>query len=106
MKLTIRQIAHRENTSIRSVYRWLSDGLVFYDLIGGIKVEEADLEAYLGGKKKCQSGRTRQGDTTLPSSEGEAAFIESARQRRRGGTRSARKPSSSSVSRLSPPERS
>jgi hypothetical protein len=46
------------------------------------------------------------GDTTLPSSEGEAAFIESARRRRRGGTRSARKANSSNVSRLQPPERS
>jgi hypothetical protein len=106
MKLSIRQVAERENTSIRSVYRWISDGLTFYDLIGGIKIEEADLESYLGGKKKCLSGRTNRVDTTLPSSEGEAAFIESARLRRRGGTRSERKQNSSPVSVLSAPERS
>ena len=87
MKLSIKEIAVRENTSIRSVYRWLSDGLTFYDLIGGIKVEESDLDAYLQGRKKCLSGKTRRGDTTLPSSEGELEFIDSARLRRRGGTR-------------------
>jgi hypothetical protein len=80
VKLSIRQISAKEGIPTRSVYRWLEDGLPFYDLIGGIRVEESDLTAYLGRKKKCLSGRTRPGDTTLPSSEGEAAFIESASQ--------------------------
>src|SRR5690554_1345707 len=104
--LSVRDIAKQLNTSVRSVYRMLSDGLEYYDLPGGIKITEAQLSDYLGRKRKCQSGRMERADTTLPSSEGEAAFIESARQRRRGGTRSARRPSLSSVSTLSPQERS
>jgi hypothetical protein len=84
----------------------LADGLVYHDIPGGIKVAECDLEDYLNGRRKCQSGRMERGDTTLPSSEGESEFIANARQRRRGGTRSGRKPSLSSVSRLSPQERS
>lgn len=106
MKLSIRQIADRENTSVKSVYRWLADGLEYYDLIGGIKVEEDALATYLEGKRKCQSGKTSRGDTTLPSSEGEQEFIESARQRTRGGRRSRRNPNSSSVSTLPNQERS
>ena len=106
MKLSIRQIAKQENTSVKSVYRWLADGLEYYDLIGGIKVEEADLQDYLGRKKKCQSGKTLKGDTTLPSSEGEQEFIERARQRSHGGRRSRRNPISSSVSSLPNQERS
>jgi hypothetical protein len=84
----------------------LADGLEYYDLPGGIKITDDQLQAYLKGRRKCQSGRIERADTTLPSSEGEAAFIESARQRRRGGTRNGRKPNSSSVSTLSHPERS
>jgi hypothetical protein len=103
---SVKAIAEQLNTSVRSVYRMLADGLEYYDLPGGIKITDEQLGEYLKGRKKCQSGRTLKGDTTLPSSEGEAAFIESARQRRRGGTRSARKPNSSSVSTLSHPERS
>jgi hypothetical protein len=103
--LTVKDIAEECKTSVRSVYRMFADGLEFLDLPGGYKVEEAAWEAYKTRRKKCLSGRTRPGDTTLPSSEGEAAFIESARQRQRGGRRSRRNPNSSSVSTLPAQER-
>jgi hypothetical protein len=104
--LTVKDIADECKTSVRSVYRMFADGLEFLDLPGGYKVEEAAWEAYKKGRKKCLSGRTNKDATTLPSSEGEHEFIESARRRRRGGTRSARKPNSSSVSMLPAQERS
>jgi len=104
--LTVKDIAEECKTSVRSVYRMFDDGLEFLDLPGGYKVEEAAWEAYKKRSRKCLSGRTRPGDTMLPSSEGEAAFIESARSRQRGGRRSRRNPISSSVSRLSAQERS
>ena len=47
MKLSVKEIAARENTSIRSVKDWLANGLVHYDLIGGIRVDEKDLEDFL-----------------------------------------------------------
>src|SRR6185295_9166865 len=103
---SVKALAEQLNTSVRSVYRMLSDGLEHYDLPGGIKISEDQLQAYLNGRKRCLSGRTERGDITLPSSEGESAFIERARLRRRGGTRKERKPSSSPVLRLQPPERS
>jgi hypothetical protein len=104
--LTVKDIAEECKTSVRSVYRMFADGLEFLDLPGGYKVEKAAWESYKAGRKKCLSGRTKPGDTTLPSSEGEQEFIESARRRRRGGTRSARNQNSSNVSPLSAPGRS
>ena len=74
-------IAEQLNTSVRSVYRMLADGLEHYDLPGGIKITEDQLQAYLKGRTRCLSGRMEKGGITLPSSEGEAAFIEFARQR-------------------------
>jgi hypothetical protein len=104
--LTVRDIAEECKTSVRSVYRMFADGLEFLDLPGGYKVTEEAWEAYKKGRAKCLSGRTNKGDTTLPSSEGEQEFIESARRRTRGGRRSRRNPNSSSVSTLSTQGRS
>jgi hypothetical protein len=104
--LTVKDIAEECKTSIRSVYRMFSDGLEFVDLPGGYKVEQSAWEAYKKRRSKCLSGRTRPGDTTLPSSEGEAAFIESAHRRQRGGRRRTERQKSSVVSMPLQPERS
>ena len=104
--LSVKKIAEQLDTSVRSVYRMLADGLPYHDIPGGIKVHEQDLEAYLAGRKKCQSGRIERAGITLPSSEGESEFIESARRRQRGGRRRTRSLSFSTVSRLSNQERS
>jgi hypothetical protein len=103
---SVRAIAVQLNTSIRSVYRMLADGLEHYDLPGGIKITEEQLAEYLKGRKKCLSGRTEMEGITLPSSEGESAFIESARLRRRGGTRREKRRNSSNVLTLSSQRRS
>ena len=44
---SVKALAEQLNTSVRSVYRMLSDGLEHYDLPGGIKISEDQLQAYL-----------------------------------------------------------
>lgn len=60
----------------------LADGLEFYDIPGGIKISEEQLQNYLNGKKRRHSPMIEKGPITLPESDGEAAFIERALQRR------------------------
>jgi len=89
---SIKAVAEQLNTSVSSVYRMLADGLEHYDMPGGVKISDEQLQAYLESKKRCLSSvRFDKPSITLPFSEGEAAFIERARQRRRGGARSAKR---------------
>ena len=104
--LTVADIAAAAKTSKRTVYRMFALGLPFYDLPGGIKVEEEDWEAFKKGHRICQSGRIERTATTLPSNEKESEFIESARKRRRGGMRKGKNLTSSTVSTLPSPARS
>jgi excisionase family DNA binding protein len=66
MKLTPKQAAERARVSTSLVYQWCQDRvLVHYRLgrpgkRGRIRIEEADLEAFLGSCK-------REGETPLPA---------------------------------------
>jgi hypothetical protein len=95
--LSPKALAARLNTSLRSVYRMLQDGLAYHQIPGGIKVSESDLQDYLQRRKKCLSGETRKAGITYPSSEAGRAYIESALKARRGGTRRGRKSKSSAT---------
>jgi hypothetical protein len=90
--MSVKALAEKLNTSMRSVYRMLQDGLEYYDIPGGIKISDEQLKTYLDGKRKSHSHVIERRGITYPSSEGERAFIEFARSRRRGGARKASKP--------------
>ena len=93
--LSIRDVARKLNISVRGAYRLLGDGLTHY-LIGGlIRVNEADLNAYLEENRKCLSGKIEKGTGIRPFSEGESEYIKAARSR--GGKRRRRKPNSCEV---------
>lgn len=98
--LTVTDVAARLMISKSSVYRLLdgADGLPHYTLGTIIRIDAAELDAWLKEHRQCPSGKTPEAATTPPSSVGESAYIESARRRRRGGTRNASKPSSSASS--------
>ncbi len=50
--LSVRSVAKQLETSVRSVYRMLADGLAYYDIPGGPKIDEADLQRYLESRPR------------------------------------------------------
>jgi len=65
---SVRDIAKQLKTSVRSVYRMIADGLEHYDMPGGVKISDEQLQAYLESKTRPFSVRfERKPAITLPS---------------------------------------